>query len=207
MLADCARFVKIFLMKNDDRAAPLLGGKNIVLGVCSSIAVYKAADIASGLRKLGADVRVVMTANAAKLISPRIFQTLSRNPVYCDMWESVADWRPEHISLAERASLLLVAPATANTIGNFAQGIAPDLLSCIYLATRAPLVIAPAMNGDMYEHPAVKQNLKTLAERGAKIVEPEYGELACGVMHKGKLASVDSIIDAASATLLGASRG
>ena len=121
-----------------------VSGKNVILGVCSSIAVYKACQLASTLTKNGADVHVVMTESARKLISERIFQTLTRNPVCTDMWESIPDWKPEHISLAQRADIMVVAPATANAIGHFANGIADDFLSTVYLACAAPVLIAPA---------------------------------------------------------------
>ncbi len=193
-----ARFAKIFFMKSDSsvRRETPLKGRRIVMGVCSSIAVYKAADIVSALRKLGADVTVIMTANARKLISERIFQTLSRNKVYCDMWCEIDSWKPEHISLAESAELLLVAPATANMIGNFACGLAPDMLSSVYMATKAKVLIAPAMNGVMYESAAVSENIEKLAARGVKFVGPDSGELACGSVQKGRLACVGEIISA-----------
>ena len=168
--------------------------KKIALGVCSSIAIYKSAELTSRLVKLGADVSVVMTENAAKLMSPRIFQTLSRNPVSVSMWEEISDWKPEHISLAESIDLLLVAPATANAIGNFANGIAPDMLSTLYLATKAKVMIAPAMNCDMYSHPAVQTNMLTLKNRGVEFIETQTGMLACGRVGAGKLADVDTII-------------
>lgn len=174
----------------------ILKGKKIVLGVCSSIAAYKAADLASRLVKLGADVRVIMTKNAQKIISERVFFTLTRNPVGVDMWEKVEAWQPEHISFADFADLLVVAPATANTIGNFACGLAPDLLSSTYLATSAPVLIAPAMNDKMYAHPAVQSNIETLKSRGVKFVEPDDGMLACGVCGKGRLADLDKIVEA-----------
>ncbi len=170
-----------------------LSGKNIVLGVCSSIAVYKACELVSLLVKAGASVKVIMTENACKLISPRIFQTLSRNQVYTTMWSPVEDWKPEHISVAEEADLFVVAPATANTIANFANGLASDFLSTAYLATKAKVIIAPAMNSNMYEHRAVERNIDTLKCDGVEFVEPEAGRLACGVEGKGRLAQVDII--------------
>ncbi len=187
-------------MQNEKQSS--LKNKKIALGVCSSIAVYKAADLTSRLVKAGADVFVVMTENAAKLMSPRIFQTLSRNRVCVSMWEEIDDWKPEHISLAESIDLLLVAPATANVIGNFARGIAPDMLSTLYLATKAKTLIAPAMNCDMYMHPAVTENIEILKKRGAMFVEPKSGELACGRVGLGKLADVDEIVKKAEEALL-----
>lgn len=171
-----------------------LKGRKIVLGVCGSIAVYKAADLASILTQAGADVRVILTNCAAKIISERVFATLSRNPVAVDMWEKISDWKPEHISLGEFAELLLVAPATANTIANFACGLAPDTLSSTYLATKAKVVIAPAMNDAMYEHPATQANIATLKGRGVKFIEPACGNLACGKVAKGRLADIDDIL-------------
>lgn len=179
-------------MKNRE----ILGGKNIVLGVCSSIAVYKSCDLVSELVKSGASVRVVMTAAAAKLISPRIFQTLSKNPVCVDMWAEVSDWKPEHISLAESADALVVAPATANAIGHFAAGIADDFLSTVYLACRCPVLVAPAMNSAMYEHPAVVRNVGVLSCDGVEFVGPDDGKLACGTSGRGRMAQVGEIVDA-----------
>ncbi|MBO7521055.1 MAG: phosphopantothenoylcysteine decarboxylase [Opitutales bacterium] len=176
-------------------------GRRIVLGVCGSIAAYKAADLVSALAKAGADVRVIMTKNAAKIISERVFATLSRNPVSVDMWEKIGDWKPGHISLAQFAELMIVAPATANTIGNFANGLAPDLLSCAFLATRAKVLIAPAMNEAMYSNFAVQKNIKYLSENGVEFVEPAEGALACGDCGKGRLAPVDSILKKAAELL------
>lgn len=171
-----------------------LQGKTIVLGVTSSIAAYKAADIASMLVKLGADVHVIMTKAATNIITPMTLQTLSRNPVSVDMWSPVT-WDPDHISLADKADLFVVAPATANTIAQMAQGLAPDLLSSTYLATLAPVLIAPAMNSKMYAHPATQANIRILEERGHTFVDPVEGLLACGYTGIGKLAPVDSIVD------------
>lgn len=171
-------------------------GKCIVLGVCASIAAYKAVDIASQLVKWGADVRVVMTPDAVKLIPPLTLQTLSRNPVAVDMWEEPTNWEPGHIGLADRADLLLVAPLTANTLAKFACGMASDLLSCVYLATQAPVMLAPAMNGKMLAHPATRHNLSVMRERGHQIIEPHSGMLACGYEGNGKLAPVVEICEA-----------
>lgn len=165
-----------------------LSGKNIVLGVCGSIAAYKACDIASLLVRNGANVKVVMTESAQKIIAPKALETVSRNKVCSDMWAECNSWVPEHISLADFADLLVVAPATANTIGNFANGLAPDMLSSLYLATTAPVLIAPAMNTKMLLHPAVVKNMEILKERGAEFVEAGDGVLACGAVGKGRLA-------------------
>lgn len=180
----------------------VLSGKVILLGVTGSIAAYRAADITGQLVKWGADVHVIMTEAATRFIAPLTFQTLSRNPVSVSMWEEIREWEPGHISLADRAHLLLVAPATANTIAHFAQGLAPDLLSNIYLATRAPVMIAPAMNGKMLDHEATQQNLQLLRSRGHTILDTQYGMLACGYEGKGKLASVEQVCDAARQILL-----
>ena len=188
-------------MQNETEST--LAGKTVAVGVCSSIAVYKAAELVSLLTKSGAVVKVVMTENAAKLMSPRIFQTLSRNKTYVSMWEDVPDWKPEHISLAEEADLLLIAPATANALGNFAHGIAPDMLSTLFLATRVPVLVAPAMNCDMLANPAVVENIEILKRRGVKFVEPETGELACGRSGAGRLAPVEKIAEKAAEILAG----
>lgn len=171
-------------------------GKSIILGVTGSIAAYKAADITSQLVKLGAQVLPVMTREATEIIAPLTLQTLSRNPVPHDLWQEGKGWQPGHIELADRAELLLVAPATANSMACFAHGLAPDLLTSIYLATPATVMIAPAMNGKMLHHPATQANMKLLVERGNLFIEPQKdGMLACGYEGEGKLASVDTIIE------------
>ncbi|MFU8848040.1 MAG: flavoprotein [Opitutales bacterium] len=172
-----------------------LDGRTIILGVTGSIAAFKAADITSRLREAGAAVYPVMTANATRFISPLTLQTLARHPAATDLWMEEKGWHPGHIDLADRADLLLVAPATAHCIGLFAHGLAPDLLSSIHLATQAPVVLAPAMNGKMLAHPATQANIRTLTERGYHFIEPNHGMLACGYEGQGKLASVDLIVD------------
>lgn len=172
-----------------------LKGRTIILGVTGSIAAFKAADITSRLTEAGASVCPVMTASATRFISPLTLQTLARNPVSADLWEEEKDWQPGHIDLADRADLLLVAPATAHCLGLFANGLAPDLLSSIHLATEAPVILAPAMNGKMFAHAATQANVETLVGRGYHFIEPDEGMLACGYEGKGKLASVDSIVD------------
>lgn len=174
--------------------ASVLENRTIILGVTGSIAAYKAADITSRLTERGASVFPVMTKSATELIQPITLQTLARNPAAYDLWKEGEGWQPGHIDLADQADLLLVAPATANCIANFAHGLAPDLLSSIHLATEAPVVMAPAMNGKMLAHPATQSNLKTLRERGVRFVEPATGMLACGYEGKGKLADVDLIV-------------
>ncbi len=178
-----------------------LKGKTIVLGIASSIAIYKAADLTSRLVKSGANVKVIMTRNACRLMSARIFQTLSKNKVYTSMWEDVEDWHPEHISLAESADLLLVAPATANVIGCFASGIAHDMLTTVFLASSAPVLIAPAMNCKMYDNAIVRRNIETLRSAGVEFVDPEEGMLACGMEGRGRLADIEKIISAANKIL------
>lgn len=170
-----------------------LAGKTLALGVSGSIAAYKAADLTSELRKAGANVHVVMTESATRFISALTLGTLSRNPVLTSFWEEEG-WQPGHIELADKIDLFLVAPATAQQVGNYAKGLAPDLCGAIYLATKAPVMIAPAMNGKMYEHEAVQRNLETLQGRGVEIIEPVVGELACGYEGIGKLAPVNQII-------------
>jgi len=171
-----------------------LTDKRIVLGVTGSIAAYKAADLVSALVKLGADVQVVMTPGAARFITPMTLQVLSRRPVAQDLWEEGRGWVPGHIEIADTADLLLVAPATADALGRFAHGLAPDLLSCVYLATPAPVMLCPAMNGKMLAHPATVANLAALRARGHVIVDPCEGVLACGYEGQGKLAPVDEIV-------------
>ncbi len=171
-------------------------GKVVALGVTGSIAAYKAADICSQLVKLGADVHVIMTQSAARFISPLTMRTMSRNQVAADMWDD-SKWKPGHIDIADAADLLLVAPATAHIIAEFACGLAPDLLTCAYLATRAPTLIAPAMNGKMLDHPATQANIRTLRERGVQFVDTAEGMLACGYEGKGRLAPVEMIVEQA----------
>jgi phosphopantothenoylcysteine decarboxylase/phosphopantothenate--cysteine ligase len=172
-----------------------LEGKVIILGITGSIAAYKAADVVSQLVKWGAEIHVIMTEAATRFIAPLTLQTLSRNPVHTSMWQDVSHWEPGHISLADRADLMLVAPLTAQTMANFANGQAPDLLSSTYLATLAPVMLAPAMNGKMYDHPATRRNLDILLQRGHMLIEPETGMLACGYEGKGKLAQVGTICE------------
>ena len=172
-----------------------LSGKVICLGVSGSIAAYKAADLTSELRKLGAEIFVVMTESAEKFVSALTFSTLSRNPVSISLWEEGKSWQPGHIELADKIDLFLVAPATAQQVGNYANGLAPDLLGAIYLATKAKVMLAPAMNGKMYEHEAVQKNLEILKGRGVEIIEPVVGELACGYEGIGKLALVSEITE------------
>jgi phosphopantothenoylcysteine decarboxylase len=167
---------------------------NMVLGVTASIAAYKAADLASKLSKHGCAVHVVMTKGALRFITPLTLQTLSRHPVTTDVFDEKGDWHPGHIELADNAQLLLVAPATADVIAKLAHGFADDALTSIALATRAPLVIAPAMNGKMWLHPATQENVEMLKHRGAEFIGPEEGLLACGYEGIGRLWPVDEIV-------------
>jgi phosphopantothenoylcysteine decarboxylase len=173
----------------------ILAGRTIVLGVTGSIAAYKAADLTSRLTELGAQVFPVMTAAACRFIQPLTLQVLSRNPVTSDLWNEGEGWQPGHIELADRADLLLVAPATADCLALFAHGLAPDLLASIHLATAAPVMLAPAMNGKMLAHAATQANLQTLRARGYHFIEPDTGMLACGYAGQGKLAAVDVIVE------------
>ena len=180
--------------------------KTILLGVTGSIAAYKAADLASRLTKDGNDVHVVMTANATEFISPLTFQTLSRNAVTTGTFDAKESWHPGHISLADRADLLLIAPATANVIAKLANGIADDALTSIALASLAPLLIAPAMNGKMWMHPATQENVARLKSRGAKFIGPGEGLLACGYEGLGRLWNVEEIAREARACVENISR-
>jgi phosphopantothenoylcysteine synthetase/decarboxylase len=171
------------------------GMKMIVLGVTGSIAAHKAVDLASFLAKAGIDVRVVMTADAQRFVTSLPFKTLSRHPVVTDLYDEEEGWKPTHITLADNADMLLIAPATANVIAKLANGIADDALSCIALALRpeAKLVIAPAMNGKMWQHPATQQNVATLKSRGAVFLGPDAGLLSCGYEGVGRLEAVEEI--------------
>jgi phosphopantothenoylcysteine decarboxylase/phosphopantothenate--cysteine ligase len=162
-------------------------GKTILLGVTGGIAVYKAAALTSKLTQAGADVRVIMTESATKFVTPLTFQTLSRNPVATDVFDERDPSAVQHIDLADAADLLVVAPATANIIAKMARGIADDMLSTTYLATTAPVLVAPAMNVHMYAHPAVQENLDILRRRGVTVMEPGEGQLACGYTGRGRM--------------------
>jgi phosphopantothenoylcysteine decarboxylase len=176
--------------------------RTIVLGVTGSIAAYKAAEIAGLLRKSGHLVHAVMTRAAADFITPLTLATLTRNPVLLDLSEEQEGaWKPGHIELADRADLLLVAPASANTIARLAHGMADDALGAVALATRAPLLIAPAMNGKMWDHPATRANTEMLKSRGASFVGPAEGMLACGYEGTGRLAEVPEIVEHAEKIL------
>jgi phosphopantothenoylcysteine decarboxylase/phosphopantothenate--cysteine ligase len=173
----------------------------VVLGVTGGIGAYKACEVLRELQRREADVHVVMTAAATRFVTPMTFEALSRHPVFHDQWALGEQGTIRHVSLADEAELLLVAPATANILGKFARGIADDALSTLYLATRAPVVVAPAMNVNMFTHPAVVETLQILRARGVSVVEPGSGYLACGWLGKGRLAEVGEIVDAAMAAL------
>lgn len=167
--------------------------KNIILGVTASIAIYKACDIVRRLRDEGFGVTVVMTAESEELIKPIVFQSLSGNKVYRGLFEG-DNWEIEHVSLAQKAGLILIAPATANIIAKIAAGICDDLLSCLVCATKAPVLLCPAMNENMYLNKITQENIKKLKSVGYKFIEPVKGRLACGVVGIGCLVEVDKII-------------
>jgi len=171
-------------------------GKKIILGVTGSIAACKAVDLASLLTKAGNDVRVVMTADAQRFVTPLCFKTLSRHPVVTHLYDEEEGWKPAHIELADDADALLIAPATANVLAKLAHGLADDALTCIALAlnTRARLVLAPAMNGRMWLHPATQANVATLKARGAIFLGPDEGMLSCGYEGIGRLWPVAEIV-------------
>lgn len=175
--------------------------KNVVLGVTGSIAAYKACDVVSRLRKQDVDVRVILTRAGAQIITPLALETMSANPVIVEMFHRETPWEVEHISLAKRADVFLVAPATANFLGKAAHGIADDMLTTTILATHAPVLVAPAMNVNMYENPAVQENIACLKKRGWHFIEPDAGLLACGDVGKGRLAEPEAIVAAAMALL------
>ena len=173
----------------------------VALGVTGGIGAYKAVEVARGLQKRGHDVTAVMTRSATKFVGELTFEAITRRPVITDQYARGMNADIEHIALATDISLLLVAPATANIIGKFANGIADDFLSSLYLATRAQVLMAPAMNTNMLEHEAVRRNLTTLAARGVRFVEPGAGYLACGWIGKGRLAEPEDIVEAADLLL------
>ena len=189
---------------NGDATQPL-AGRRILLGVCGSIAAYKAADACSRLGKLGADVHVVLTANGAQFVGAATFRALTRNPVVSDVFDEPTDRRIAHIDLAQSADLVLVAPASADMLAHIAHGFADDMLTTCLLATppATPLLVAPAMNTVMWEHPATVANVQLLTARGVQIISPASGLLACQDIGTGKLADVDTIVDAVLARLTG----
>jgi phosphopantothenoylcysteine decarboxylase/phosphopantothenate--cysteine ligase len=182
-------------VQNPGESGPL-SGKTVVLGISGGIAAYKACDLASRLRKAGADVHAVMTPHAKSFITPLSLQTLTRNNVHCEQFSDTNTWRPEHIELSHRADLILIAPATANIIAKLATGICDELLTTMVLATQAQIMLAPAMNPLMLEHPATQFNMGVLQNRYRyELIPSELGEVACGDWGYGKMASVDAIMD------------
>lgn len=178
-------------------------GKTIILGVTGSIAAYRAVDVASLLVKSGATVHVVMTSDALRFVTALPFKTLSRNRVVTDLYDEEEGWKPSHIQLADEADLFLVAPATANTLAKMAGGLSDDALSCLALALNpeTPVLLAPAMNGKMWLHPATQANVTVLKNRGAQFIGPEKGMLSCGYEGLGRLWPVDEIVRTAAALL------
>ena len=179
----------------------MLQGKSIVLGVSGGIAVYKAVELLRLLTKAGADVHVIMTKNACEFVMPLTFQTLSGNPVHTDLFNLSQEQEIDHISLADRADLFVLAPATANIVGKIAQGLADDLLTTSIMATKAQVLVAPAMNSNMYENPVYQSNQKKLIEYGYHVIEPTNGALACGWEGQGKLPDPTEIFAAAESVL------
>lgn len=169
--------------------------KCVVIGVTGGIAVYKALDVISALRKKDIEVHVIMTESASKFVNPLTFQSISQNMVVTDMFAEPKAWEIQHISLAQKADLMLIAPATANVIGKISNGIADDMLSTTVMATKAKVLIAPAMNTNMYQNPIVQNNISKLKDFGYKFIEPAIGRLACGDIGIGKLADVNTIVE------------
>lgn len=191
-------------MDEVSKSSAALEGKKVVLGVSGGIAAYKAAALARELRKRGAELRVIMTRNATRFVSPLTFATLTQAPVCTGLWRSTEGWSIEHISNARWGDLLVIAPATANIVAKFAHGIADDALTTLYLAWRGPVLLAPAMNTAMLEHPAYRANEEVLRQRGVEILDPEVGELACGEEGTGRLAAIERIVAAVEAHLASA---
>ena len=173
----------------------MLKGKTVVVGVCGGIAAYKVVEVVSRLKKLNAEVCVIMTENAAEFVTPLTFQSISHSPVITNMFERPGNWDIEHIALAKRADLVLIAPATANVIGKVSNGIADDMLTTVVMATKAPLLFVPAMNTAMYENPIVQSNISKLKDFGYKFLDTEVGLMACGTVGKGRLPEPSVIVE------------
>ena len=173
----------------------MLKNKNIIVGVCGGIACYKTATLVSLLKKEGANVTVIMTKNSQQFITPLTLKTLSQNPVVIDMFCDDETAEVKHITLAENADIVIVVPATANILGKVANGIADDMLSTVIIATKSPVVFAPAMNNNMYQNKIVQSNIKKLKDYNYKFIEPVVGHLACGTTAVGKLAKVEQILE------------
>jgi phosphopantothenoylcysteine decarboxylase/phosphopantothenate--cysteine ligase len=179
-----------------------LVGKKVVLGVSGGIAAYKAVELSRLLVKEGVEVYVVMTENAKQFVTPLTFEALSGHPVYHEIFGSQASASMEHIRAAEKADLMIVAPATANSIGKMTHGLADDPLSTLFSAFAGPVLVAPAMNDKMWGNPAIQENIRTLKKRGVGIIDPEAGELACGTVGLGRLAEPDRLLEAVRKCLL-----
>jgi phosphopantothenoylcysteine decarboxylase/phosphopantothenate--cysteine ligase len=192
--------VRIIQVKGTSKQKVLLN-KRIIVGICGGIASYKAVDLVSKLQQAGALVDVILTEHAEDFVRPLTFSTMSHRPVYSDLWEASGRAAETHIALGEEAELLAIVPATANTIAKLAHGIADNMLTAVALATKAPLVLAPAMYRDMYTHPATQANLALLRERGAWIIEPEVGRLASGAVGPGRLPGTEVLQEAISKVL------
>jgi len=173
----------------------MLTNKNIIVGICGGISAYKVVDVVSRLKKLNAIVTVIMTENATKFVSPLTLRAISHEPVITDMFAEPDNWDTEHISLAQKADLFVVAPATANILGKIAGGVADDMLTTTIMATEAPVLFVPAMNTGMYENPIVQENISKLKQHGYKIMEPGTGLMACGTSGKGRLPEPQQIIE------------
>lgn len=189
----------LFITFHASRINHMNKSKNIVLGVTGSIAAHRAADLASLLTRQGASVHVVLTADAQRFITPLPFKALSRHAVVTDLYDEEEGWKPTHIKLADEADLLLIAPATANVLAKLAHGLADDALTCVALALnpKAKILVAPAMNGKMWLHPATQANVATLKKRGVKFIGPEEGMLSCGYEGIGRLWPVEKIAERA----------
>ncbi len=170
--------------------------KNVVLGVTGSIAAYKAADVVRRLQDKGCDVTVMMTSGAEKFVTALTFEALTHRPVYTDMFTHEGAWDVAHVSLAKQADIFVIAPATADIIAKVAYGFADDFVACTALTTKAPVLIAPAMNDDMFSNPVLQENIEKLKKRGINFVAPKEGKLACGTVGVGALADVDVIVQA-----------
>ena len=173
----------------------MLKGKTIVLGITGCIAAYKSCELVSRLRKDGATVKVIMTQHAMQFVQPLSFETLSGNRVITDLFDRDFEYDVKHVSLAKEADLFVIAPATANVIGKLANGLADDMLTTTYLACKAPKIVCPAMNTNMYENEQFEENLQTLKKKGVHIIEPIEGRLACGDVGKGKMAEPVDILE------------
>jgi len=173
----------------------MLTNKNIIVGICGGISAYKVVDVVSRLKKLNAIVTVIMTENATKFVSPLTLRAISHEPVITDMFAEPDNWDTEHISLAQKADLFVVAPATANVLGKIAGGVADDMLTTTIMATDAPILFVPAMNTGMYENPIVQENIIKLKQHGYKIMEPGTGLMACGTLGKGRLPEPQQIVE------------